>query len=172
MGLRSWVWTHETAYCAVGYVYGVDGLDRQRVAGIFSDTAGRFALRRAARVTCSCGSPGRSRPNPRLKHGGPYRDLHDTRLLEQAKIDFGFYEERLDFQYLTALPLQDLLTELSHLPPQTLVFYTTLFRDGAGETLVPREVVERVSAAATAPTYGFLEQYVGRGIVGGDAYSR
>jgi len=95
----------------------------------------------------------------------------DTRLLEQAKIDFGFYEERLDFQYLTALPLQDLLTELSHLSPQTLVFYTTLFRDGAGETLVPREVVERVSAAATAPTYGFLEQYVGRGIVGGDVNS-
>ena len=51
------------------------------------------------------------------------------------------------------------------------MFYTTLFRDGAGETLVPREVVERVSAAATAPTYGFLEQYVGRGIVGGDVNS-
>jgi signal transduction histidine kinase len=95
----------------------------------------------------------------------------DTRLLEQAKIDFGFYEDRLDFQYLTTLPLRDLLTELSHLPPQTLVFYTTLFRDGAGETFVPHEVVERVSAAANAPTYGFLDQYVGRGIVGGNVYS-
>jgi signal transduction histidine kinase len=95
----------------------------------------------------------------------------DTRLLEQAKIDFGFYEERLDFQYLTTLPLQDLLTELSHLPPRTLVFYMTVFRDGAGETFVPHEVVERVSAAASAPTYGFLDQYVGRGIVGGNVYS-
>jgi signal transduction histidine kinase len=95
----------------------------------------------------------------------------DTRLLEQAKIDFGFYKERLDFQYLTTLSLQDLLTELSHLPPRTLVFYTTLFRDGAGETFVPHEVVERVSAAANAPTYGFLDQYVGRGIVGGQVYS-
>jgi signal transduction histidine kinase len=94
----------------------------------------------------------------------------DTRLLE-AKIDFGFYEERLDFQYLTTLPLQDLLTELSHLPSRTLVFYTTVFRDGAGETLVPREVVERVSAAANAPTYGFMDQYVGRGIVGGNVSS-
>jgi hypothetical protein len=46
----------------------------------------------------------------------------DTRLLEQAKRDFGFYENRLDFQYLTTLPLQDLLAELSHLPPRTLVF--------------------------------------------------
>jgi len=74
----------------------------------------------------------------------------DTRLLEQAKIDFGFYEDRLDFQYLTTLPLQNLLAELSHLPPRTLVFYTTLFRDGAGETFVPHEGVERVSAAAKA----------------------
>jgi signal transduction histidine kinase len=95
----------------------------------------------------------------------------DTKLLEQAKIDFGFYEERLHFQYLTTLSLQDLLTELSHLPPRTLVFYTTVFRDSTGETFAPLEVVERVSAAANAPTYGFLDQYVGRGIVGGSVSS-
>src|SRR5262249_29882610 len=69
------------------------------------------------------------------------------------------------------LPLQNLLTDLSHLPPQTLVFYTTVFRDGAGETLVPREVVKRVSAAANAPTYGFFEQYVGQRIIGGQVNS-
>jgi signal transduction histidine kinase len=95
----------------------------------------------------------------------------DTRLLEQAKREFRFYEERLNFQYLTTLPLQNLLTELSHLPSRTLVFYTTVFQDGAGESFVPHEVVERVSAAANAPTYGFLDQYVGRGIVGGSVYS-
>jgi signal transduction histidine kinase len=95
----------------------------------------------------------------------------DTRLLGQAKREFRFYEERLDIQYLTTLPLQKLLTELSHLPPRTLVFYTTVFQDGAGESFVPHEVVERVSAAANAPTYGFLDQYVGRGIVGGSVYS-
>ena len=95
----------------------------------------------------------------------------DGRLLEQAKREFRFYEERLDIQYLMTLPLQNLLAELSHLPPQTLVFYTSLFRDGAGDSFVPHEVVERVSAAANAPTYGFLDQYVGRGIVGGNLYS-
>lgn len=67
----------------------------------------------------------------------------DTRLLEQAKRDFGFFESRLDFQYLTTLPLQNLLTELSHLPAHTLVFYTTLFRDGAGETFAPLDVGDR-----------------------------
>jgi signal transduction histidine kinase len=92
----------------------------------------------------------------------------DTKLLEQAKREFGFYEERINLQYLTALSVQNLLTELSHLPPRTLVFFVALFRDGAGETFEPLEVVERVSAAANAPTYGFFAQYVGRGIVGGN----
>jgi signal transduction histidine kinase len=95
----------------------------------------------------------------------------DTKLLELAKIDFGFYEQRLNFQYLTTLPLQKLLAELSHLPPRTVVFYMTVFRDGAGETLVPRDVAERVSTAANAPTYGFFEQYIGRGIIGGNVNS-
>jgi signal transduction histidine kinase len=111
--------------------------------------------------------------HPRTEHAvvvAGTSDL-DTRLLEQAKRDFGIYESRLDFQYLTTLPLQDLLAELSHLPPRTLVFYTTVLRDGAGETFVPREISQRVSAAANAPTYGFFDQFVGRGIVGGNVHS-
>jgi signal transduction histidine kinase len=111
--------------------------------------------------------------HPKTEHAavvGGTSDL-DTRLLEQAKRDFGFYENRLDFQYLTTLPLQDLLAELSHLPPRTLVFYTTVLRDGAGETFVPREIAERVSAAANAPTYGFFDQFIGQGIVGGSVNS-
>ena len=51
------------------------------------------------------------------------------------------------------------------------MFYTSVFRDGVGDSFVPHEVVERVSAAANAPTYGFLDQYLGRGIVGGNLYS-
>jgi signal transduction histidine kinase len=72
---------------------------------------------------------------------------------------------------LTTLPLQKLLTELAGLPPQTFVLFTTLFRDGAGEPYVPHDVVPLVSAAASAPVYGFLDQYLGRGIVGGSLYS-
>jgi hypothetical protein len=60
---------------------------------------------------------------------------------------------------------------VSHLPPHTLVLYTTMFRDAAGNTFIPHEVAERISAAANAPVYGFLDQFVGRGIVGGRVYS-
>ena len=95
----------------------------------------------------------------------------DTRLLEQARQQFGVYESRLTFRYLTAAPLQKLLIDLAGLPPQTIVLFTTLFQDGAGESFVPHNVVPLVSAAASAPVYGFLDQYLDRGIVGGSLYS-
>jgi signal transduction histidine kinase len=95
----------------------------------------------------------------------------DVRLLNQAKGEFQAYEQRVELKYLTELPFQKLLGELARLPPQTLVMFTTLFQDGAGEAFVPHDVVQRVSAAANAPTYGFVDQYLGRGIVGGSLYS-
>ena len=46
-----------------------------------------------------------------------------------------------------------------------------MFRDGIGQPFVPHDVVERVSSVASVPVYGFLDQYLGRGIVGGSLYS-
>jgi len=95
----------------------------------------------------------------------------DLKLLETAKKQFQPYDGRVSFRYWTALPMQDLLKELSQLPPRTIVLYTTFFRDGTGQAFVPHEVVEQVSKAASVPVYGFIDQYVGRGLVGGDVYS-
>ena len=95
----------------------------------------------------------------------------DAELLAQFKEEVRSYENRFNFRYLTTLPMSDLLKELSHLPPNTVVLYTTLFRDGAGEAFVPHEVVERISTAANAPVFGFLDQLLGQGIVGGKLYS-
>lgn len=95
----------------------------------------------------------------------------DIRLLDQARQEFQVYEDRLAFTYLTSLDLQSLLAELRQLPPRTIVLFTTFFQDGAGQSFVPHDVVELVSATANAPVYGFLDQYLGRGIVGGSLYS-
>jgi signal transduction histidine kinase len=95
----------------------------------------------------------------------------DTRLVDQARAEFHGFEDRLKFTYLTTLPMPALLAELSSLPPQTVVLYTTMFQDGAGTPFVPHEAAERIAAASNAPVYGFLDQYMGRGIVGGQLYS-
>jgi len=95
----------------------------------------------------------------------------DTRLVDQAKAEFHSFEDRLTFTYLSALPMPKLLAELSKLPPHTVVLYTTMFQDGAGTPFVPHEAAARIAAASSAPVYGFLDQYLGRGIVGGQLYS-
>ena len=95
----------------------------------------------------------------------------DTTLLEQARNEFRAYEDRLAFTYLTDLALEDLLVQLSTLPPKTVVLYSSVFRDGAGASFVPHDVAARVSAAANAPVYGFVDQYLGSGIVGGHLYT-
>jgi len=95
----------------------------------------------------------------------------DARLLDQAREEFRPFQDRLTLTYLTVPPLPELLSQLSQLPPKTIVLYSTVFRDGAGKPCVPYEVAERVSAAANAPVYGFFDQFLGHGIVGGQLYS-
>ena len=94
----------------------------------------------------------------------------DASVLSQARQEFRPYEDRFAFRYLTALAMSDLLKEVSRLPPHTIVLFTTMFRDGAGESFTPHKAVERISAASSAPVFGFLDQLLGHGIVGGKLY--
>jgi len=95
----------------------------------------------------------------------------DEELLAQAQADFRPYENRVSFTYLSELPLEQILAQLSQLPSRDIVLFITMFQDGSGQPFVPHDVVERVSGAASVPVYGFLDQYLGRGIVGGSLYS-
>jgi signal transduction histidine kinase len=95
----------------------------------------------------------------------------DKELLAQAQSDFRPYKDRVSFTYLSDLSLDQLLAKLSQLPSRDIVLIITVFQDGSGQPFVPHDVVERVSKAASVPLYGFLDQYIGRGIVGGRLYS-
>jgi signal transduction histidine kinase len=95
----------------------------------------------------------------------------DTELLAEAQREFRSYENRVSFTYLSEPPLEGLLATLSRLHHRDVVLFITLFQDGVGQPFVPHEVVERVSSVASVPVYGFLDQYLGRGIVGGSLYS-
>jgi len=95
----------------------------------------------------------------------------DKRLTEQAMGEFRSYEERVLIEYLTDFELGDLLSKVSRLPPDTIILNSTVFRDNTGKSFVPHEVVSLISQKANAPVYGFVDQYLGRGIVGGHLYS-
>jgi signal transduction histidine kinase len=95
----------------------------------------------------------------------------DRRLVDQARAEFQAAQPRVPVEYLVGLPMPDLLDSLAQLPPRTVVLYSTIFADGAGRPFVPHEAAEQISRTATAPVYAFMDQYLGRGIVGGHLYS-
>ena len=59
----------------------------------------------------------------------------DKGLLAQAKDQFRPYENRVSFSYLSELPLEQVLANVSRLPPEDIVLFLTLFQDGVRPTL-------------------------------------
>jgi signal transduction histidine kinase len=97
--------------------------------------------------------------------------VFDRRLVDQARAEFEAARPPVPVEYLIGLPMSGLLHTLAHLPPSTIVLYSTMFADGTGRPFVPHEAAEQISRTANAPVYAFVDQYLDHGIVGGHLYS-
>ena len=95
----------------------------------------------------------------------------DRYLATFARRDLQQFEDRVAITYLFGLSMDDWLKRLANLPPHSVILYTSVFTDGAGRSFVPHEAVADIVAAANAPVYVFVDQYVGLGPVGGNVYS-
>lgn len=91
----------------------------------------------------------------------------DRSYLSLARTMLEGYEGRLDVQYLAGLTLPETVAAVKALPSDAVVLYLTVFRDGEGAPLVPRDVLTRVAAASPVPVFGVFETYLGHGIVAG-----
>jgi PAS domain S-box-containing protein len=82
------------------------------------------------------------------------------------------YEGHFNTEYWIGLAYETLFERASHLPPETIVLFMTVYGDGTGRPFVPAEVVAALAQVAGAPIYGPSDNYLGRGIVGGytDSY--
>ena len=89
----------------------------------------------------------------------------------EARREWRPYEDKVEFTYLTGLPMPDLLDRVSRLPDGSIVYYLHIFQDGAGKIVVPAEGLEQLAARSNAPIYGHVGTYVGRGAVGGRVFS-
>jgi signal transduction histidine kinase len=94
----------------------------------------------------------------------------DTEWEAVARRTFRAHEERLEFVYLTGLPMDELLGRVADLPQRSLVYFLHLHQDSTGKPFYSAEVLERLAARANAPIYGHVDTYVGRGIVGGHVF--
>ncbi|WP_404307120.1 sensor histidine kinase [Neorhodopirellula lusitana] len=84
-----------------------------------------------------------------------------------ARKRFRKHESRLEFTYLSGLPMQTLLDRLRDLPSDAVVIFLTFFTDGEGEYFLSADAVKLVANASAVPVYGPYDTYMGTGIVGG-----
>jgi PAS domain S-box-containing protein len=79
--------------------------------------------------------------------------------------------EKLELIDLTKMPMQEILVRIGSLPPNTIVFFSSIFKDGEGRRFLPRDALSQVSRASNAPVFGLFDTFLGYGIVGGQLVS-
>jgi signal transduction histidine kinase len=110
------------------------------------------------------------RLRPGTKHvfvvgGASSFDQHMQAIVEKTQLNYG---SRLEFTYLTKLPLESILDRVRHLPDESIVLFTSLLVDGAGRSFNGfSEVVRLLADAANAPVFTLADTLVGQGAVGG-----
>jgi PAS domain S-box-containing protein len=77
------------------------------------------------------------------------------------------YEPGVEVLNMTVRTIPDIVEQVSNLPPDHVLFYTSINRDEQGKPHVPRQALATISKAANVPTFGVLDSYLGYGIVGG-----
>jgi signal transduction histidine kinase len=95
------------------------------------------------------------------------RGTLDRFYLEEFRSQLKTMERLVDFEYVEQDSVEQLEELVSHLPRDTIVLPTTYSRDAAGNNYIPRDVVEKLARASTAPVYAILDSYIGVGTVGG-----
>ena len=95
----------------------------------------------------------------------------DRFLQDLVRRDLQPFEGRVAIEYLFGTSMEEALKRLAALPPNSVVLYVSVLRDGAGRRFVPADALASIAASANAPVYVFLDQYVGLGAVGGNVYS-
>ena len=92
----------------------------------------------------------------------------DQHLLGEVKKAQNKYEARLQFTYLTNLPLEEIVDRVKRLSSDAIVLFTSLQIDGAGKHFNASAGPIRVlAAAADAPVFTLADTLVGQGAVGG-----
>ena len=79
--------------------------------------------------------------------------------------------DQVPVEFLSGLPLPDLVARVAAVPADTIIIYLAQFRDRAGRPYTPREVLRAVSKASAAPVYGVAETYLGFGVAAGSVES-
>ncbi len=81
--------------------------------------------------------------------------------------DLTGFDPAFPVSYDTQSSLETLERRVSTLPPDTIVFFVSMTRDGADHPIRPIDALERLHAAAPVPIVGLSGTHLGHGLLGG-----
>jgi PAS domain S-box len=87
--------------------------------------------------------------------------------VDQLKQDFLPYRQTVEVDFLTGLPMKDVLRRIAELPPHSVVLNTFFFQDAEGQFFLEDEALDLVTGVARVPVYAIYSNDIGRGVVGG-----
>ena len=125
----------------------------------YQDVAGTMALAR------------RFQPNPRrivIVSGATDVERSAEQLARNA---LSTSANQTPVEFLSGLPLEELLVRVAAEPADAIIIYLTQYRDRDGRPYTPREVLRAISKISIAPVYGTYETYVGFGVAAGQMES-
>ena len=86
------------------------------------------------------------------------------------KEQFKAFEGKVEFTYLTDLPLGELVARVKGIPEQSLIFYSRQDYEDPGLSMSMFEVLALIAASAKVPIYS-TGVFVGYGTIGGYAFN-
>jgi signal transduction histidine kinase len=89
----------------------------------------------------------------------PHDDRMDAAVAERA--------DALEAVRLRDLSLAETRRRLATLPPDSVVVYSGIWVDGAGQPFTPQSALDQIAPAASRPIFSYVETYLDHGIVGG-----
>jgi signal transduction histidine kinase len=78
---------------------------------------------------------------------------------------------RVAFTWFNDLSFDEMVKQVSTLPPKSAVFFAAMAVDAAGVPQNDGKVLPRIQAASSAPIFSFEDSYFGTGLVGGPMLS-
>jgi signal transduction histidine kinase len=78
---------------------------------------------------------------------------------------------RVELRWYNRLSFEDILKDAAHLPPHSAIFWHLMSVDAAGVTHEGNTALHRLSSAANAPIFSYLDVFFDGSIVGGSMHS-
>ena len=91
----------------------------------------------------------------------------DRRYLSRTEEAARSIAGRVQFEYWTTYSVAEMREAVASLPPGTVIFFTTVFRDATGKTFLPAPVASMLAVSSSVPVYVVADSLIGGGTVGG-----